>query len=381
MLSKRGLGRIWRASTLLLTLLVNACVLAPGHYVERGRFERNPSEREIAQGAIPLIPISATAIRAQARRDLTQALEATPGQPRLYEYRVGAYDILSFTVWEHPELTIPAGEFRSAEATGHPVDSDGNVFFPYVGKFKVADLTLTQIRERLTHALRQYITNPQLDVRVVSFRSQKTFVTGEVAKPSTLSIMDAPMTLVDAINLAGGATPEADLRRVRLSRQAEAEQVIDVQAILDEGQAARNLLLQGGDIVHVPDRTSNRVYVLGEVQEPSVRLMHKGRLTLADALGMAKGFDPRSVDANNIYVIRGVERQAANHQSNMDIQPVVYHLDAEKPDALLLSTRFDLEPLDVVYVSTAGVARFYRVLSQLLPTLTGLLAIETATGQ
>ncbi len=344
-------------------LCMSACAWGPGMHMDEGAFRERYAGKAggEADGAFEIIPIDAELLRRQ--HEERQQARPAPRQDPLaetavgYSYRVAPHDVLSVIVWDHPELTIPAGEFRSAEATGHTVAADGTMFYPHVGVIQVAGKTLREIREILTQRLTHIIERPQLDVRVVSFRGQKVQVTGEVVAPSSVPITDVPMRVQDAISQARGLTPEADLRTVTLSRGGKMF-TLDLQALYEQGDVSQNWLLQDGDILHVPDRSRNKVFVLGEVRRPSSRVMVKGRMTLAEAIGDSEGFDPVSSNPAKLYVIRG----------SFD-RPTIYKLDAESPDALLLATQFQLQPHDVVFVSAHNLTRWNRIISQIQPTV------------
>jgi polysaccharide export outer membrane protein len=231
------------------------------------------------------------------------------------------------------------------------------MYYPHVGNIPVAGKTLREIRELLTQRLASVIEKPQLDVRVVGFRGQKVQVTGEVVAPGTLPVTDVPLRVQDAIAQAKGFAPEADLRTVTLSRGGTVF-TLDLQALYEQGDVSQNWLLQDGDIVNVADRSRNKVFVLGEVRKPSSRVMVKGRMTLAEAIGDTEGFDPLTSNPGKVYVIRG----------SFD-RPYIFKLDAKSPDALLLATQFQLQPRDVVFVSAHDLTRWNRIIQQIQPTV------------
>ncbi|HOG03558.1 MAG TPA: polysaccharide biosynthesis/export family protein, partial [Accumulibacter sp.] len=210
-------------------------------------------------------------------------LRYTGDQPAAVpEYRLGPGDIVSIIVWDHPELTIPAGSFRSAEQAGTVIAEDGTIFFPYVGVVKAQGKTTSELRTILSSKLAKFIERVQLDVRMVAFRSQQVYVVGEVAKPGIQQVTDIPMTVLDAVNRAGGFTPEADYSRVLLTRRGTTY-LVDIQAMYDYGVREQNVMLEQGDIVNVSDRSYNKIFVLGEVTKPGSLVMNKKRSTLAEA--------------------------------------------------------------------------------------------------
>ena len=75
--------------------------------------------------------------------------------------------------------------------------------------------------------------------------------------------------------------------------------------------------------------------------------------------GEVGGVDQFRANPSAIYVVRG---------SNKD-NPQIFHLNAEYATGMLLAERFEMQAQDVVFVDTAGVSKWNRVISQLLPTI------------
>ena len=266
--------------------------------------------------------------------------------------------MLQIIVWDHPELTIPAGQFRDAETSGQQVGEDGYLYYPYVGMIKAAGMNIPALRDVLTQRLSKYIMNPQLDVRVVGYRSKRVYVVGEVETPGVLPLNDVPMTIADAISLSGGLTPNAHKSGVNISREGKVYE-IDLKALYDHADSSQNLMLQHGDIVNVLDRSQQKVFVMGEVRTPGAVDIVNGHLTLSAALGEVGGVNQNTADSGNIYVIRGSDAA----------MPEIFHLDSRYASGLLLAERFDMRAQDVIFVDTAGVSEWNRVISQLLPSV------------
>jgi polysaccharide export outer membrane protein len=376
-----------RVSLVILSVLCG-CTLTPGSYsgmqAPRAIDGQSPSSQDVSEVVQDGVTFRLHALNSALLSSLPASAEGSAvrsfmppviGAPG---YRIESGDTLRVIVWDRPELNNPGfsslgasivslgtGEATNSSLTsaagnldpiGRVVQSDGTIYYPYVGEIKVAGKTTDAIRRDLTARLDKVVRNPQLDVSVASYRSQRMYVSGAVKAPGAIALTDTPERVADAVSGAGGYTDGADLEAVTLSRGGS-QYKLDLYAFFYNGDVSQNVLLQNGDVLNLPDRRYKKIFVMGEVVKPVSQVMPTGRFTLSEALSDAGGLNPLSAKASQVYVFR------KGSGASVD----VYQLDATSPGMLVLGDQFVMQPRDIVFVDAAPITRFYRVVSQLVP--------------
>ena len=285
------------------------------------------------------------------------------------DYRIAEGDILGITLVGYPEIAPPStnsGNSANPYASGFPVDQQGFVQFPLIGRIKASGMSVPQFTANLQRQLQRYLKYSDPQVKIVNYRGNKFFIDGEVKQPGEFAIADVPVSLYGAISMAGGATPTGDSNNVVLNRKGTTYN-IGLQSLRQMGASANQIYLQDGDSIHVNSQDRNKVYVLGEFgQVEPVPILEQG-ISLAQVLGESKGLNSSTANAAKIYVVR----------DNLNTRATdIYYVDMQTITSFALANRFEMHPNDIVYVDPTGLTRWNRVISSILPSTSAVRALS-----
>jgi len=290
-------------------------------------------------------------------------------------YRVGPGDSLLVAVYGHPELSIAtyAGASVTSQTTrlaGLVVDNDGTIQFPLIGSVQVAGKSSNELRIFLEKELASFINDPKVTVQVVITRSLRYSLIGQFSEPG-LKFSDRPVRLLDAFSLGGTiALEKASLRTAYVARDGK-RLPVDFRRLVLDGDLSQNIPLRTGDVVVVPDRTSDQAFVFGAAtgsgQRGGAVPFVNGRLNILQALALT-GFafrDHVQGSLSSTHVIR-----SSGDQAELFVVDAQRILDGE-------AAPFELAPGDVVYVPATALANWSEVMQEIVPTLQAVSGVLT----
>jgi len=176
-------------------------------------------------------------------------------------YKIGMGDQLFVTIWGLPDIFPVTGGVNS-ELNTRRVDSNGNIFFPFVGLIQAEGKTQDELRKDLTLELTNMFKNVQLDIAIAGFNSQKVYLLGEVTVPKVINLTDIPLSLSKAIGEAKGLnTQTSEGEDVFVIRQNSREDPKIFRIDLNSPSGfltAGNFYLADNDIVYVNAKGTTR---------------------------------------------------------------------------------------------------------------------------
>ena len=172
---------------------------------------------------------------------LGTSLASAADNTSIYQLRQG--DSLMISVWRQDALQKQV-----------VVLPDGSITFPLIGRVEVAGLSTPEVEQQITAKLKQYIPDPVVTVVITGIDGNRAFVMGKVIHPGPL-IISGPITVLQAISLAGGFDKFADESGIKVIRQKPIGQEIlpvHYKDIISGDDMSTNIQLKAGDTIVVP---------------------------------------------------------------------------------------------------------------------------------
>ena len=205
--------------------------------------------------AVWLVSFSVSArAQGQARKDIKSesakaltagdvASQPTKAATEDPNYSIAPEDVLTIDVWKEPEISRTV-----------PVRRDGKISLPLLNDLQAAGLTPTQLGSEIVEKLRATIVHPQVTVIVAQMSSLRIYVLGQVTRAGAYPLVP-DMTVMQALSIAGGFTPYANMKKINVMRKengADKIFAVNYKEVVKGRKAEQNIHLKAGDTIVVP---------------------------------------------------------------------------------------------------------------------------------
>ena len=164
-------------------------------------------------------------------------------QRQAANYLIQPGDLLEISVWRE--------DYLEREVAVQP---DGRIAFPLVGVVDAAQSTVDEVQIRVAQRLSQYIPDPVVTVSIKEIRGNRIYILGQVNRPGQF-VMNPTIDIMQALALAGGTTPFAELNDIKILRRSGNTQTLIEFRYNDIARGRnlqQNIILQSGDVIIVP---------------------------------------------------------------------------------------------------------------------------------
>nr|WP_236637943.1 polysaccharide biosynthesis/export family protein [Mangrovicoccus ximenensis] len=340
-------------------------------------------------------------------------------------YRIGIGDVVLLATPQAGSTVEELSGLLAAQTQrqGYTVQDDGAIAVPNVGRIQLSGRTFEDAEAEIFQRLVESGIEPTFSLEIAEFNSKKVTIGGAVAQPAVAPITLTPLYLDEALAAAGGTTvADRTYATVRIYRDGTLYQIpldelyarrglqrirlvdgdsifVDTEYALDQAaayfqeqiqlaefrqssrQAALTELtteinLRRNELTEARENFQTRtaldavdrdyVYLTGELRRQGrIALPYDRRASLADALyGNDLGGVPTSTaNVAQIYVLRG----SADPQAMGAV--TAWQLNGRNAANVVLATKFELRPDDIIFVAEQPVTRWNRVVDQIVPSL------------
>jgi len=237
------------------------------------------------------------------------------------------------------------------------VNGAGEISLPYVGSMRVSGMTLTSVESGIQKRLHGKASDPQVHVELVGDMSGSVLVAGAVKAPGRFSALEGPLTLLDAVNQAGGPTLDPHLVTVVLRTGKEVRRIG-----YEELLAGHNMPVPPHSEI-VVERARKRFVAMGAVGKPGLHDLPSQSPSLLEVLGSVGGLDERAADPRGVFVFRLTEPKEGKPVAE------VFQLDMRDPAAIFMARQFLVHPEDAVYVTNAAIYEAQKIITPIVQVM------------
>ncbi len=258
-------------------------------------------------------------------------------------------------IYTHDHIFVEdssANLISSVSNVGH----DGHVVFAGIGRIRVVDRTLDDIRAEIASIIAKVPdAENAFQIEITKFASQSALVNIPGKSGGIIPINDTSVALDEVLTENGLSVDGNSIVRINLQRQGKSYEFTLYDLLK---KTTKRIYLQPSDRVMTETLSykENKVFILGGVQPQIFKINPENRETLADIL-FTDGGVLSSSDAkrSEVYLLRGTNPVLA------------YHLDAQNPTRLIVADAMELRPNDILYVAEQPIVSFNRTLSAIAP--------------
>lgn len=343
----------------LVLLALSGCAIA-----RPGPAESIINSESADLAGFTLIDMTAEKVGNYRVRDVVEGV-GTAGVPAAPAITLSSGDVLRVRIAESKEGGLFAPLVTGGTAFENVrVDYKGTISLPYVGRIKVAGLEPQQVETRLRSSLAGVTYEPQVYVEIVADRGSSVLVSGEVKAAGRFSLIEGPLTLIDAISKAGGPTKAPHLIDVVI-RHGKSVKRVSLATVM----SGANQSLRAGDEITLV--AASKVFnALGAVKTTGQTEFSTPNPTLMDALSQAGGLDLATASNTGVFVFRLREPKAwLDAENRWQEGPVIFKFDMSKPETMFIAQAFGMRNDDTVYVTVAPSIEWVKQLQPIASTL------------
>jgi polysaccharide export outer membrane protein len=340
----------------IIIVFLNSCIKTPG--INTNPSKQNPkiisSENTINEVEINIISLNEltdSQIEFYNQKKIEEFDHKIKKFEKIYNYR---YEYILGT---SDTVSIKLSDIGDLDGI-YIIDQNGKIDLPFIGKVKINKLSLEQAQKVLHSEIKKFYRNPDLQVKIQDYNSSKAYIVGAVQTQTTLNLNQEPIRLIEAAINAGfnPSSGNKNFGTKGILRRNNQVYKINLENAFKNVDDKENFYLKKNDVIFV-DRNSDAIHVFGEVSKPGVYYPNLG-YSLTELISTS-GLNQLTSNAKKIYVIR--------ENFNKFLSVSVFQLDVQNPVNLIVGRKFNLHSKDIVFIPAAGIVKWNRTISLLLP--------------